>query len=639
MPLILENGNYIKKLFSLEKAGSNWDEKSPFILKEIKIMDVKENNSRIIPIKILIEQNETYCLCINENMIIEEINKSNKENEIGDEIEMMINYEIQLKREDNNLEKLKKLYSSNSLNQFIDLYNSLSDKNIKNLIRAFSGVKKGDISTDDICYDEIIEYLKGKDEMNDLLSFFVNNEKSEGKFFFSYLKIRISIIEKNLMSYIKINNALKSEGLFQKIIANNILYLNDDLRIQYFYSLLNMTERYYNDNNNYMVYNRRNYNNSKKNIIIDRFKALNFKEKYNENKIPDKQLNQTIFGQLFHFYEKTDGQEFLREKDDRMFIVKLSGEGAIDQGGPYREILSNICDELQSDYIELFIKTPNNKSDVGELRDKYIVNPNSNSIIYKNALEFIGKLMVLAISTGETFNFNFHPIVWKSLLENKKSFEDYETIDYNFYNLIKQLEEKLSKKDKIFIDSLGLNFIIKNSNESDIKLKENGQETKVTLENLEEYINLAKKARINEIDNQIKYIKDGLYSAIGKSILQILDWKQLEEMVCGEAIFDLKDFKNHTECNNEENVIKWFWEWLENCKVEDKFKYLKFVTGRSRLPKSNYRHIINLISDKDLLPISHTCSSTLDLPNYDSKNVLCKKMQYVIENVTNISDS
>ena len=59
-----------------------------------------------------------------------------------------------------------------------------------------------------------------------------------------------------------------------------------------------------------------------------------------------------------------------------------------------------------------------------------------------------------------------------------------------------------------------------------------------------------------------------------------------------ENIFDTEDFKIHTKCDFEEEVVQWFWEWFENCKEEDKFKYLKFVSGRSRLPKKDYTHTI-----------------------------------------------
>ena len=458
--------------------------------------------------------------------------------------------------------------------------------------------------------------------MDELLKFFIKNEKNEGNILFNYFKIRISLVEKNMMRFI--NSSAKSEGFLQKIIINNNIYLDDNLRNEYFKSLLLNLRR-----SNY-------YHHVMKYITIDRFKANEFIEKYNEKKVPDIQLNETIFGQLYHLYENAKGKEFLLDKRQRLFEVNLRGERAIDQGGPYQEIISCICIELQSDYIELFIKTPNNKNDLGDLKDKYIVNPDSNKINQKKAYEFIGKIMGLAISTGDTINLNLHPIILKSLLENRIEFEEYETIDCTFFKLINDLEEALKNKDLAQYD---LNFVIKNSNKTDVELIENGEKTKVTLENLDKFIIMAKSTRMNETNTQIEYIKNGLYSVIDKNILQILSYKQLEEMICGKAIFDIIGFKKNTECQIDDKIIKWFWEWLENCKEEDKFKYLKFVSGRSRLPSSDYKHSINRINEKNRLPVSHTCSFALDLPEYDSKKILIEKMEYAIQNIVNITDS
>ena len=162
---------------------------------------------------------------------------------------------------------------------------------------------------------------------------------------------------------------------------------------------------------------------------------------------------------------------------------------------------------------------------------------------------------------------------------------------------------------------------------------------------MEEYITLAKSKRIKEIEIQIECIKKGLYSAIDKNILQILNWRQFEEMVCGKNKLDLKDFKNHTEYygyKGNENIVKWFWEWLENCKEEDQFKYLKFVSGRTRLPKSgfgfDYRHIITKVASNNAFPRASTCFFTLKLPNYDSKTTFIEKMNYAIKNCSDITD-
>ena len=451
--------------------------------------------------------------------------------------------------------------------------------------------------------------------MDDLSSFFSSHEKNVNENLFNYLKIRISLTEKYMKKYL-LNISLKYDAILQYIIKNNIIYLDDELRINYFYTvLLNIDYPH----------------NNPKNIILDRFKANKFKEKYNETKNPDIFLNETIFGQLFHIFDNTNGKEFLLNQKERLFKVKLKGEKAIDEGGPYQEIISCICSELQSDYIELFIKTSNNKNNSGELRDKYIINPDSKKICYKKAYEFIGKIMGLAISTGDTLNLNFHPIIWKSLLENKISFQDYETIDIYLYNFIKYLEQILKNQNQTLIDDLY--FTIKNSNQTDIELIENGKETKITFENLEKYITLAKSAIINEIATQIEHIKIGLYSVIDKSILQILDWKQFEEIVCGQTQFNIEDFKKNTQYRNnydKKPIIEWFWEWFENSQEETKFKYLKFVSGRSRLPKTKYEHIICIREKNEALPTVHTCFFTLDLPNYDSKKLFIEKIEYAI---------
>ena len=640
----LENGNYICKLFILEKVDYfSLVLGNPFFLKEINLINKDDINSRIIPIKILIGENQTYFLCVDENQLIDEIIENNEQKNINKKITLSIEYDTnpnEPKEINYNLEKMQEIYNSDYINKFIDLFDSLSDKNLKTLIKIFSHLKNDNINILDLAYDEIIIYLNERieiNEYNDLLKFFSTNENNKSRALFTYLKIRIDLIEKNMMNYIQVNNSLKSEGLFQKIIEQNINYLNDDLRLQYFYSLLyNTRDTNHNQFGIYEINRSHRYE-----ITIDRFKASNFKDKYNETKIPDIQLNETVFGQLFQIFKDINGKEFLKDKGQKLFRVNLGAEGGIDEGGPYREILSDICNDLQSDYIELFIKTPNNKNDIGELRDKYIINPDCDNINHKKAFEFIGKLMGLSISSEDALNFNLHPLIWKSLLENKVTFNDYKTIDLNLFNLIKKLEEGLSNKDKDLIDIYGLNFVIKNSNGKDIELIKNGQEIQVTLENVGKYIELVKTMKLEEMKNQIKYIKDGLYSVIGKNILQILNWNQFEEMVCGKAEFNLEDFIKHTSCNNGEKVIQWFWEWLKNCKEEDKFKYLKFVSGRSRLPKSNYTHSISVVNfkDRNQLPEAHTCSSSLDLPNYESKKILFDKMQYAIENIGNITDN
>ena len=627
---IFENENYIKKIISLEEDKDNSEDndydyyydtqKNPYILNEVIIFNKKEENSRIMPIKLCIGENKVYVLCVNENNLLKEINN----NKISDKGEISMNIYIEKNNKENNdMDNIEKIYNSENLNNFMKVFNSFSDINIQKTVQIFDNIEKEkNIYIDDITYDKFLQNFKKENEKDDLFLFFKENKNNEGEIIFKLIKIKISLLKLYFEQLIYSDSS--SEGIKNKILLNNHLYLPENIRIQYFNSFLEGNALYYGDHY----------------IKIDRFKANNFYDKFNENseKIPDVELNQTIFGQLFNYFKSYIGEEFRIRKNERLFRVDLQGEQAIDAGGPYHETISLMCVELQSDYLDLFIKTPNNKTNLGELRDKYIVNPNANKNIYKNAYEFLGKFMGMAIYSGEALSLNLHPIVWKSILENKIDFEEYKTIDLSIYNLINELEEGLKKKDKNIVKNYDLYFVIQNSNNSDAELIENGKTTKVTLENLDNYINLVKSTRINEISAQIESIKKGIYSVIDKNILQILNWLQLEEMVCGKNKLDINDFKLHTHYSgytNNDKIIKWFWEWLEKIEEKKQFKYLKFVSGRTRLPKpgtgSTYTHTITKVSIDNILPRAATCFFTLKLPNYDSKELF-------IENCSDITD-
>ena len=637
---ILENGNYIKKLFSLEtrmlrnKNKEKEKEKFQFYLKEVEIINAKENNSRIIPLKILVGEDKVYILTVNEEDLIKKVNENKVKSEQVNEIALNI---VKNKKE-YNLDKFKQFYYSDDLTKFMNSFNLLTNNNIIQIVSILEEINKKKIkkkdenneySIENINYIEFINYIQGKGETNDLVSIFKNEQ---GNILFEYIKSRIVIFQKYLDNFINNYSSIKSIGIFQTALLKNILYITEEKRISCFNELL------------YDILETVGYY-DQKSVNINRFKANQFYEKFNESseKIPDIELNETIFGQLFQNFKNTNGNQFLLQKNERLFRAELLGEGAIDAGGPYHETISFMCIELQSDYINLFVKTANNKYNIGELRDKFIVNPDSNKIIQQKAYEFIGKMMAMSISSGEVLNLNLHPIIWKSILENEISFEEYKTIDYSFYNSINELEKQYKAKDtNLFLDFY---FVIQNSNESEVELIENGKETKVTRDNLFKYINLVKITRMNEIKNQIECIKNGLFSAISKNIIQILTWTQLEEMVCGKNKLDIKEFKAHTVYegyNGKEEIINWFWEWLEQSEESVKFKYLKFVSGRTRLPISgmgySYTHRIIKVSIENKLPRAATCFFSLKLPNYNSKNEFIEKIKYSIDNCTDITD-
>ena len=81
---ILENGNYIKKVFYLEKNINKDKELGDYYLKELKEIKIEEKDQRIVPVKLCIGNKNTYVLCVNGNNLIKEIEEVNKKEQINE---------------------------------------------------------------------------------------------------------------------------------------------------------------------------------------------------------------------------------------------------------------------------------------------------------------------------------------------------------------------------------------------------------------------------------------------------------------------------------------------------------------------------------------------------------------------------
>ena len=671
-----EKGVYIKKLFGLGDNSkgalglpikTDKDENNVYEITEIPLLD--ENNKTLIPVKLTIGKDKSYVLCVNEEELINSI-KNNKNDKVNYAINIL---NKSIEREENNI---LDFYYSKNIESFSNVFRTISNKVLSSFIESIDEIKmtnqdlidQGIIFT--INYKVFYEYIARHQKLKELAHIFIQSNISEKEInlnknsnpelesIFNYLKSKMKYITSDIFKYCSTNEKSEYKQFLQKVIGNNISYLNAQLRLDRFNELFSKLNR---------------KRGGDYDIDVDRFKANKFYDKFNEdpkNKVPDIELNQTIFGQVFQRLNDVRGENFLLQKDKRLFVVNLKNEYASDSGGPFHEVISGMCQELQSDYLNMFIKTPNNKNDIGLLRDKYIPNPDEKRKIYEKGYEFLGKMMASSISSNEVLDLNLHPIIWRGLLGNEITYYDYENIDITFFSLINNLEEELrqakenkekneeseentttkittnkfnEKDNEKFKEKYNLNFVIKNSNGGDIILKPDGEKISVTLDNLNEYITLSKKMRTSEFETQIEFIKKGFNSVIPSSIIQPLYWRQLEEMVCGKAVLDIRSFKENTKYEDfkkDDEVIKWFWEWLEKCSEHEQSLYLKFVSGRTRLPKDKnfrYSHIIKKnYYNEDSFPHSATCFFTLKLPAYKNRETLEKKMNYAILNCDEI---
>lgn len=111
----------------------------------------------------------------------------------------------------------------------------------------------------------------------------------------------------------------------------------------------------------------------------------------------------------------------LLRQAERCFKVVFKRESAEGEVGPYRESLSQLSQELQSDKLPLLIHSPNmrlaeEQIGVGESRDKWIPNPAAVSPACITMYRFFGILLGIAIRSKNPLPIDLPSLFWKLLV-------------------------------------------------------------------------------------------------------------------------------------------------------------------------------------------------------------------------------
>uniref|UniRef100_A0A7S3JQH8 Uncharacterized protein n=1 Tax=Aureoumbra lagunensis TaxID=44058 RepID=A0A7S3JQH8_9STRA len=392
------------------------------------------------------------------------------------------------------------------------------------------------------------------------------------------------------------------------------------------------------------------------------------------NKSPQRTINSSVF----------------RMRSERLFRVKLKGEHAIDQGGPFREILSTLVAELESRLLPLLIPTPNNTSDAGQHRECFLLNPRACDVLrnprhdlHRRMLVFLGQLMGYCLRNSEFMSLSLAPPVWKRLVGEQLTFDDLRSVDEAVASSLVTLKEieTAAEFEAIFVD-LRFEFL-SSDGITTIELEPNGSHRIVHFEDRFEFFDKAVKMRLEEFDIAAEALRAGLASTVPQLLLALYAGHQLETLVCGSIQIDVALLKRNTiyeSCSEHEPHIKAFWKVLEHMDHRERSVFLRFVWGRSRLPmdpvfptkfKINRFNVpvatsaprqqlttglpstsaslspipeTPALSDSpafntpriptadDFFPIGHTCFFAIDLPAYSSFEIARKKIRYAIHN-------
>ncbi|XP_048506982.1 E3 ubiquitin-protein ligase HERC2 isoform X2 [Athalia rosae] len=322
----------------------------------------------------------------------------------------------------------------------------------------------------------------------------------------------------------------------------------------------------------------------------------------------------------------------------RVWKVKFVGESVDDCGGGYSESIAEMCDELQNGSLPLLIPTPNGREDNGTNRDCFLLNPTATSDLHINMFQFLGILIGIAIRTGSPLSLNLAEPVWKQLAGISLTPADLTEVDRDYVPGLLCIRD-MDPDEKVF-QTLEMPFSTPSAVGIDVPLS--NRYRKITPENRHEYVRLALNYRLHEFDTQVAAVREGMSKVVPVPLLALFSGAELETMVCGSPDIPLsllKSVATYKGVDGSAPLIQWFWEVMEEFSNQERSLFLRFVWGRTRLPRTiadfRGRDFVLQVLDKysppdHFLPESHTCFFLLKMPRYSCKPVLRQKLKYAI---------
>nr|XP_036669384.1 E3 ubiquitin-protein ligase Smurf1 [Drosophila suzukii] len=332
----------------------------------------------------------------------------------------------------------------------------------------------------------------------------------------------------------------------------------------------------------------------------------------------------------------------MRAKDMRKrLMVKFKGEEGLDYGGVAREWLHLLSREMLNPQYGLFQYSRD---------DHYTLQINPDSGVNPDHLSyfhFVGRTLGIAVFHGHCLDGGFTTPFYKQLLNKPITLGDIEGVDPDLHrSLTWMLESNISG----IIEST---FSVENNSFGALvvhELKPGGASIAVTEENKREYVKLYVNYRfMRGIEQQFLALQKGFCELIPSHLLRPFDERELELVIGGISSIDVNDWRNNTRlkhCTNETTQVLWFWQVVESYSSEMRARLLQFVTGSSRVPLQGFRALqgstgavgprlftIHLTADVPTqnLPKAHTCFNRIDLPPYETYQLLCDKLTQAVE--------
>jgi E3 ubiquitin-protein ligase HERC4 len=315
--------------------------------------------------------------------------------------------------------------------------------------------------------------------------------------------------------------------------------------------------------------------------------------------------------------------------------IKFHGEEAEDAGGVRKEFFMLLLREILDPKYGMF-------KEYEETRALWF----SECSFEDESIYFlIGTICGLAIYNFTIIDMPFPLALYKKLLNEPVQLVDLKSLSPVMANSLQNL---LDYTGTDLQDTFSLFFEISRNDfgeEKVVELKPNGSKIPVTQDNKQEYVNLYIDYIFNtSIKKKYTAFHEGFMRVCGGRVLQLFHSHELMAVVVGNENYDWTALEDSAEYKNgyssSDKTIRWFWQVIHEMSLQDKKKFLLFLTGSDRIPIQGMKAIkivIQPTNDEKFLPVAHTCFNLLDLPRYKTKERLRYKLMQAIQQTQGFS--
>ncbi|XP_054996003.1 probable E3 ubiquitin-protein ligase HERC6 [Sorex araneus] len=263
----------------------------------------------------------------------------------------------------------------------------------------------------------------------------------------------------------------------------------------------------------------------------------------------------------------------------------------------------------------------------------------ANPVMKKERYYKFGMLCGLSLYNANVAYIPFPLALFKKLLGQKPSLEDLQELSPV---LGRNLQEVLNDEADS-IEDLNLYFNVY-WDQKDVDLIEDGLSTPVDQSRKGEYVSECVNYIFNtSVEEVYEEFQKGFYRVCDESLIRrLFKPEELRQAIIGNADYDWKLFEKNSVFegySSSHPVIKMFWEVFHELSLEDKKKFLVFLTGNDRLRERGMRNtrihfrFPQLSCESDNMR-SLICYHILDLPKYSTKERMKEALRVAINNNT-----